>query len=548
MTLVFFLTIVALFVNFAECLISNEHVDRESNTNIDGTNANERLEKRKRTTSDSPLNIYIDEQNENSGKRERNSSTLRDNPSNVSEGRIIGGSVSEFGRYDYIVQSLGSKACGGVLIADNIVLTAGHCRDGFNKVAIGLYNFNNLYKSPRVERIQVKKEIVHPSYIGDNYYSDFMILVLNEKSRVTPVCLPTIGDSISPSEMLNVIGFGVTQKGGKLSDKMLETNVEYISNERCNSKYKFHTIYPNMMCADSSLQNRDACQGDSGGPLIIKGKSAHEDVAVGIVSWGVGCATYPGVYARITSEIDWIREQVARNGGKMRTDCGSTGTYMNRKRPEEKCSVKDDEKFVVNKGSITCQMIRNDDDVRNRLCPRIHIQSKCPLTCACNLRESQLKLREPQRRLSNKKFKDMLIDSAIKELNTTTAIKELNVTAAIKELNTTTTSHGECQDNVEWRLESTALGCDWVKGQSREICEITSLPDGNLVKDHCPASCDFCSRNGSTNVCILRDDNSVKLHDRDRTCSNWVSKLPIKRCKNYLVRVVCPVTCSCFNS
>eukprot|EP00587_Corethron_hystrix_P016539 CAMPEP_0113316068 /NCGR_PEP_ID=MMETSP0010_2-20120614/11478_1 /TAXON_ID=216773 ORGANISM="Corethron hystrix, Strain 308" /NCGR_SAMPLE_ID=MMETSP0010_2 /ASSEMBLY_ACC=CAM_ASM_000155 /LENGTH=82 /DNA_ID=CAMNT_0000172683 /DNA_START=96 /DNA_END=345 /DNA_ORIENTATION=- /assembly_acc=CAM_ASM_000155 len=54
-----------------------------------------------------------------------------------------------------------------------------------------------------------------------------------------------------------------------------------------------------MMCADSSLQNRDACQGDSGGPLIIKGKSAHEDVAVGIVSWGVGCATYPGVYAEL---------------------------------------------------------------------------------------------------------------------------------------------------------------------------------------------------------------------------------------------------------
>jgi hypothetical protein len=51
-----------------------------------------------------------------------------------------------------------------------------------------------------------------------------------------------------------------------------------------------------------------------GGPLIVPGETQDEDIQIGVVSWGYGCARdkYPGVYARISSRFDWIKRNVCR--------------------------------------------------------------------------------------------------------------------------------------------------------------------------------------------------------------------------------------------
>lgn len=59
-----------------------------------------------------------------------------------------------------------------------------------------------------------------------------------------------------------------------------------------------------MFCAADP--GKDSCQGDSGGPLVLN------NVQVGVVSWGRGCASpdYSGVYSNIANQLDWINSIV----------------------------------------------------------------------------------------------------------------------------------------------------------------------------------------------------------------------------------------------
>merc|ERR1712048_1396430 len=51
---------------------------------------------------------------------------------------------------------------------------------------------------------------------------------------------------------------------------------------------------------------KDACTGDGGSPLVCQAQSGRWTV-VGLVSWGIGCASdLPGVYVDIAHYRDWI--------------------------------------------------------------------------------------------------------------------------------------------------------------------------------------------------------------------------------------------------
>ena len=66
-----------------------------------------------------------------------------------------------------------------------------------------------------------------------------------------------------------------------------------------------------MICAGyPGVGGKDACQGDSGGPFVCN--DGGKAVIAGVVSWGNGCALadYPGVYARTTYVLDWIKSQM----------------------------------------------------------------------------------------------------------------------------------------------------------------------------------------------------------------------------------------------
>ncbi|KAJ8709008.1 hypothetical protein PYW07_008834 [Mythimna separata] len=122
------------------------------------------------------------------------------------------------------------------------------------------------------------------------------------------------GDSGGPLYSTNDILVGVVSwgrgcadpfyPGGESSNETIYT----IDNALCTARYASllipQRVTENMICAGIlDVGGKDACQGDSGGPLY-----STNDILVGVVSWGRGCADpfYPGVSARVASYTDWI--------------------------------------------------------------------------------------------------------------------------------------------------------------------------------------------------------------------------------------------------
>merc|ERR1712157_655206 len=95
-----------------------------------------------------------------------------------------------------------------------------------------------------------------------------------------------------------------------------------------------------MLCAGFQEGQKDSCQGDSGGPLVRRKTNddgTFTDVHVGVVSWGYGCAraNNPGVYARTSKRIDWIKD----------TSCsmGSIADFCDNEPPEAPGPCNDEE-------------------------------------------------------------------------------------------------------------------------------------------------------------------------------------------------------------
>ena len=137
---------------------------------------------------------------------------------------------------------------------------------------------------------------------------DYTLLYLKTpvtyNNRIQPICLPTrvLGASVG----CFVAGWGAT-KGTGGEGFLKQAFVKTFSASDCNGFYG--GITNQMICAGHREGGRDTCQGDSGGPLMCKINNKWE--LHGATSFGGVCAApnSPGVYARITTALTWIRQQ-----------------------------------------------------------------------------------------------------------------------------------------------------------------------------------------------------------------------------------------------
>ena len=249
--------------------------------------------------------------------------------------KIIGGTSPPQGRFPYIASLtyFGSHLCGGSLIAPDLILTAAHCAGYASEVVLGRYDRSLPFLEGVHEQISVAFEVKHPQYNAQSVDNDFMLVKLLEPSLLHPVVTLNTDPTI-PSEQgteLTVAGWGDTDPNPDVhtpSFQLLQVQLEFIPNDVCMEasgyiesgdfvSYK-GLLTDNMMCAMDKdgleVVDEDTCQGDSGSPMIVAG-TGDGDTQVGVVSWGIGCvsSTFPGVYARVSSQYEWIRMGVCQH-------------------------------------------------------------------------------------------------------------------------------------------------------------------------------------------------------------------------------------------
>jgi len=140
-------------------------------------------------------------------------------------------------------------------------------------------------------------------------------LTLNDD--VKPACLPSSASYLgvaSSEERCFTSGWGTLSSSGSSPNTCQFVRVPAITNAACNNDYG-GSITDSMICAGyPGVGGKDACQGDSGGPFVCN--DGGKAVIAGVVSWGNGCALadYPGVYARTTYFLDWIKAQMGSDG------------------------------------------------------------------------------------------------------------------------------------------------------------------------------------------------------------------------------------------
>jgi len=177
------------------------------------------------------------------------------------------------------------------------------------------------------ENYTVQRILKHPQMSSKRLSNDLAILYtvnpIRLSSNVNTACLPTCREQFDYTFSNNsgsrcwVAGWGKDEHNGDFQFIQHKVDLPLMDDQTCEPKLqaglekqkpgqgrKF-SLHRSEICAGGEV-GKDACTGDGGSPLVCEAESGRWTV-VGLVAWGIGCASdIPGVYVRVAEFQRWI--------------------------------------------------------------------------------------------------------------------------------------------------------------------------------------------------------------------------------------------------
>jgi len=241
--------------------------------------------------------------------------------------KIYGGEYADEGQFPFMVQ-LADKSdhfffCGGSLLGSYHVLTAAHCTDGTTAGNLQVWAGSvDLYSDDGVF-VNVEAIYQNPDYNPNTVKNDVTVIKLKTPfPKSTGVRAITMASNLINSGVrITLAGWGKTEFGN-YPYLMLFTTAPIITTTKCRSYNGYEDVSATtQICAFQNGQ--DTCQGDSGGPLFTgTGAAATQH---GIVSYGIGCGSRPGVYTAVSHYRSWI---LSKSKHTVSTTCNGCATNV----------------------------------------------------------------------------------------------------------------------------------------------------------------------------------------------------------------------------
>jgi len=227
---------------------------------------------------------------------------------------VLGGASSSVADWPWLVSLYeeGRFVCNGTLIAPKMVLSTAHCVVRRQPRNFEVATTSEDGKYLRIgRRIAVTKIVVHPAFSSDNFKNDIAIL---ELGTALPPPFATISAQRLADPKVGVLALVAAFDFRSQPGTLLQSAIPIVDDAACAANYPDKFALEGTICAGFAHGGAIACPGtgSAGGPLVVLNDSGAK-YQIGIVSLGQDCsrpgAAY-GVYTRVSSYADWIRQVI----------------------------------------------------------------------------------------------------------------------------------------------------------------------------------------------------------------------------------------------